>query len=221
MPGPLLLLGAPGVGKGTQAKILMDALRIPQISTGDLLRQNRKDHTPLGMMADELMQRGALVPDDLVNKMVAERLGHDDCGRGYILDGFPRTVAQADWLDAYLAEHKALPLVAIHINVPHDELLKRITGRRVSVSGAIYNIYTNPPTADGKCDVDGSPLQQRSDDTEVAFEKRMREFAEKTGPAIDHYRRQGRFSEVDGSASVEQVSHDIRAELLRQRSEAS
>src|ERR1700759_2965188 len=125
LPGPVLLLGAPGVGKGTQAKLLMDEFGIPQISTGDLLREHRRMHTPLGMMADELMSKGQLVPDDLVNQMVAARLNDKDTEHGYILDGFPRTLNQAEWLDTQLVAY-LLPVVAINITVPERVLLERI-----------------------------------------------------------------------------------------------
>ena len=213
-----MLLGAPGVGKGTQAKLLMAEFAIPQISTGDLLREHRRNHTELGMLADDLMKRGELVPDDLVNQMIAARLPDPDCGRGYILDGFPRTLTQAHWLDGYLGETEApYPVVAISIKVDHVELLRRITGRRISPTGRIYNIYTAPPRVPGICDVDGSKLTQRSDDTEAVFEQRMKTFYEQTEPVIDHYRRQGRFAEVDGSQPVEVVTGAIRAELQRLR----
>ena len=214
LPGPILLLGAPGVGKGTQAKALMAEFGIPQISTGDLLRQNRREHTELGNEADALMQRGELVPDDLVNSMVAGRLAAPDCARGYILDGFPRTLAQAAWLDKFLSNvQSASPVVAISIEVDHDDLLKRITGRRISASGRIYNIYSQPPRVPGKDDLDGSPLEQRNDDTEPVFEQRMRTFTEQTAPVIAHYRGQGRFAEVDGTQPIDQVTEAIRKEL--------
>jgi len=213
-PGPVLLIGPPGVGKGTQAKLLMAEFGIPQISTGDLLRQHRKDHTPLGLMADELMSQGKLVPDDLVNAMVAERLKQQDCMRGYILDGFPRTLAQATWLDQHLAESKAeYPVVVISLLVDRDDLLKRITGRRICPQGHIYNIYTQPPEVYGICDVDGSALEQRKDDTESVFESRMRVFDEETAPVIPHYRGQGRFTEVNGLQDVGDVTKAIRSAL--------
>lgn len=219
-PGPLLLLGAPGVGKGTQAKILMAEFGIPQISTGDLLRQHRRDHTPLGLMADELMKQGKLVPDDLVNEMVAVRLAEPDCTRGYILDGFPRTLAQSTWLDNFLAEtDSAHPVVVISITVPHDDLLQRITGRRLCPAGHIYNIYTQPPQVAGVCDIDGQALTQRNDDTDAAFEQRMKEFERLTAPVVPHYRAQGRFAEVDGRASVEEVTRAIRVQLELLRSQ--
>ena len=218
LPGPLLLLGAPGVGKGTQAKLLMEQFGIPQISTGDLLREHRKNHTDLGMAADAVMQRGELVSDNLVNEMVADRLTRPDCGRGFILDGFPRTLAQAAWVDRWLAQRSAsLPVIAVSLRVEHEELLKRITGRRISGSGRIYNIYTHPPLHEGIDDVDGSPLEQRSDDTEPVFEQRIRTFDEQTAPVIEHYRGLDRFAEVDGAGPVHDVTGKIVEALERFR----
>jgi adenylate kinase len=221
IPGPVLLIGPPGVGKGTQAKALMAECNIPQISTGDLLRDHRARHTALGMAADELMSKGQLVPDDLVCQMVATRLADPDCARGYVLDGFPRTLAQAAWLDKYLAEsNSACPVVVISLVVDQDELLKRITGRRICPQGHIYNIYSQPPRVPGVCDVDGSALQQRKDDTVEVFEERMRVFEEETAPVIPHYQSQGRFAQVDGLQDVASVTDEIRARLqeLRQAS---
>lgn len=217
LPGPVLLLGAPGVGKGTQAQLMMAEFGIPQISTGDLLRQHRKDMTPLGMLADGLMSQGKFVPDDLVNEMVAERLTQPDTQHGYILDGFPRTLPQAEWLDTKLVAYM-LPVVAVCIQVDRDVLLKRITGRRISANGAIYNIYTNPPKVEGICDIDGSPLEQRKDDTEEVFEERMKAFHQKTAAVIEYYRSHGgRFAEVEGDAPVEDVTKAIRKALLTLR----
>lgn len=218
LPGPLLLLGAPGVGKGTQAKLLMDEFSIPQISTGDLLREHRKNHTPLGMMADELMSKGQFVPDDLVNKMVAERLKEPDTEHGYILDGFPRTLNQAEWLDSQLVAYM-LPVVAIHIVVPEPVLLKRITGRvNCPVCGTIYNTYFEPPKRPSICDREGAALVQRKDDTEEVFYERMKAFEDKTAAVIEYYRSHGgRFAEVDGNLPVEQVTPEIRATLLKLR----
>ena len=181
-PGPLLLLGAPGVGKGTQAKRLMQMFGIPQISTGDILREQRALKTELGLLAGQLMSKGQLVPDEVVNSMVEARLVAEDCRNGYILDGFPRTKAQADWLDALLhSMGERLPVVAIHLKVDYDDLLRRITGRRISSSGRIYNVYTSPPRVPGIDDVDGSVLEQRKDDSESVFADRMKVFAEDTG----------------------------------------
>lgn len=217
LPGPVLLLGAPGVGKGTQAKLLMEEFNIPQISTGDLLREHRRNQTPLGMMADELMNRGQLVPDGLVNQMVEARLTEPDTEHGYILDGFPRTLNQAEWLDTKLVAY-LLPVVAINIIVPERVLLERITGRRISPAGRIYNIYTNPPKVEGFCDIDGSLLEQRKDDTVEVFHERMKGFEQKTSAVIEYYRSHGnRFAEVDGDRPVEEVTQGIRSTLLRLR----
>jgi adenylate kinase len=206
------------VGKGTQAKLLMAEFGIPQVSTGDLFRQHRREHTELGLIADKLMELGQLVPDDLVNKMVAVRLALPDCACGYILDGFPRTLAQANWLDGYLAEaNAALPVVVISLTADRDELLRRITGRRICPQGHIYNIYTQPPLVEGVCDVDGSPLEQRKDDTEEVFESRMKVFEEETAPVLPHYRSQGRFAEVNGLQDVETVTREVLAQLARLR----
>jgi adenylate kinase len=218
LPGPVLLLGAPGVGKGTQAKRLMEEFSIPQISTGDLLREHRKNHTALGVMADELMAKGQLVPDDLVNKMVAERFLQPDTEHGYILDGFPRTLNQAEWLDGQLVAYM-LPVVAVNIVVPEKQLLERITGRLMCpVCGTIYNIYSEPPKVAGVCDREGATLTQRADDTEEVFQERMKAFESKTAAVIEYYRSHGnRFAEVDGNLSVDEVTHSIRTTLLALR----
>jgi len=218
LPGPVLLLGAPGVGKGTQAQLLMAEFGIPQISTGDLLRAHRARHTKLGLLAEELMSQGQLVPDGLVNEMVADRLTEPDAQRGYILDGFPRTLNQATWLDAQLAaDPNTLPVVAISIVVEYEHLLRRITGRRISSTGRIYNTYSNPPAVSGICDEDGSVLVQRPDDSEAVFVERMKTFQSQTAPVIEHYRKQGRFEEIDGDHPVEQVTAAIEAALQRLR----
>jgi adenylate kinase len=218
LPGPVLLLGAPGVGKGTQAKRMVEEFGIPQISTGDLLREHRKNHTPLGMLADELMSKGKLVPDDLVNQMVSGRLAEPDTEHGYILDGFPRTLNQAEWLDRQLVAYM-LPVVAVTISVPEKELLERITGRLICpVCGTIYNVYSEPPKVSGVCDRDGATLTQRKDDTEPVFLERMKAFEEKTADVIEYYRSHGnRFAEVDGNLPVDEVTKAIRAALLTLR----
>jgi adenylate kinase len=196
----------------------MAAYGIPQISTGDLLRANIANGTQLGKAAKSLMDQGQLVPDDLVNQMVADRLTRPDTHRGYILDGFPRTINQAEWLDAQLArDSNTLPVVAISIVVGYDQLLHRITGRRISPAGRIYNIYSSPPAVAGICDVDGSTLVQRPDDSETVFSERMKTFTSQTAPVIEHYRRQGRFEEVDGAQSVERVTADIEEALVELR----
>jgi adenylate kinase len=235
-PGPILLLGAPGVGKGTQAKELVKLWGIPQISTGDLLRANVAQGTPLGKAAKEIMHRGELVPDSLVNEMVAVRMQEPDTAKGYILDGFPRTLAQAHWLDGRLAagapasdrspcttgcaatQTQCLPLVAVSIQVDYNQLLRRITGRRnCPVCQTIYNVYTKPPQRAGFCDIEGAALTQRADDTEKAFAERMRAYAAQTAPVIEHYRELGRFAEVNGDGPIAAVAAGIVAAVERLR----
>ena len=227
IPGPILLMGAPGVGKGTQAKRIMAAWEIPQISTGDLLRNHREIGTPLGKIAQQIMDSGQLVPDDLVNQMVADRLTHSDTVRGYLLDGYPRTLAQAEWLDGRLAgggraaNPSGLPLIAVSIQVSYTQLLRRITGRRnCPTCQRIYNVYLQPPKADMVCDVEGTPLVQRADDTEEVFHERMRTYTALTAPVVEHYRVSSRFVEVDGEQPADDVMAGIMAAVARLRSQA-
>jgi len=221
IPGPLLLMGAPGVGKGTQAKGIMAAWGIPHISTGDLLRDHRERGTALGAKATQLMDAGKLVPDDLVNQMVAERLERPDTVRGYILDGYPRTLAQAEWLDQRLvAIPEGLPLIAVSIQVSYTQLLRRITGRRnCPTCQRIYNVYLQPPKFDMVCDVEGTPLVQRADDVESVFHERMRTYAALTAPVVEHYRASSRFVEVDGEQPAGEVMAGIMAAVARLRSQ--
>ncbi len=220
-PGPILLLGAPGVGKGTQAKELVKLWGIPQISTGDLLRANVRNDTDLGKLAYEIMQRGELVPDSLVNEMVAVRLAEPDTLNGFILDGFPRTLPQAGWVDSRLASQPgALPVVAVSIKVDYTQLLRRITGRRnCPVCQTIYNIYLQPPKNEGVCDVEGASLVQRSDDTEPTFKGRMRTYDSLTAPVVEHYRALGRFAEVNGDQPIADVAAGIVSSVERLRAQ--
>jgi len=219
VPGPILLLGAPGVGKGTQAKELVKIWGIPQISTGDLLRGNVAQKTSLGQVAKEIMGRGELVPDSLVDEMVAVRLQQPDTANGYILDGFPRTLGQAGWLDGRLAANaKAMPVIAVSIHVDYNQLLRRITGRRnCPVCQTIYNVHMNPPKKDGFCDVEGAALVQRADDTEEVFKERMRAYEALTAPVVEHYRALGRFAEVDGDRPIAAIAAGIVAAVERMR----
>lgn len=219
VPGPILLLGAPGVGKGTQAKELVKLWSIPQISTGDLLRGNVAKGTSLGKAAREVMQRGDLVPDSLVNEMVAARLLEPDTARGYILDGFPRTLPQATWLDGRLtARTDGRPVVAVSLHVDYNQLLRRITGRRnCPVCQTIYNIYSNPPQRAGFCDIEGAALVQRADDTEKVFAERMRAYQAQTAPVIDHYRELGRFAEVAADGKISAIAARIVAAVEQLR----
>ncbi|HEV2964944.1 MAG TPA: adenylate kinase [Candidatus Angelobacter sp.] len=214
--GPIILLGAPGAGKGTQAKRIVERYGIPQISTGDILRDNRDRGTELGKKAAPIMGSGGLVPDDLVLAMVADRLNQPDCERGFILDGFPRTVAQAEWLDNFLASHtflgRKLPPVVISIQVEYNKLLQRLTGRRsCPVDGKIYNVYSHPPKQNGVCDFCGSQLIQREDDKEEVISERLKSYEKKTLPLVDYYRKQGRFHVLDGDLPAAQVTAEIFA----------
>ncbi len=220
-PGPILLLGAPGVGKGTQAKELVKLWGIPQISTGDLLRANVAQGTPLGKAAKEIMARGELVPDSLVEEMAEQRLHEPDTEKGYILDGFPRTLGQAAWLDGKLAA-ESLPVVAVSIHVDYNQLLRRITGRQnCPVCQTIYNVFVNPPRREGLCDVEGAGLVQRADDTEEVFKERMRAYEALTAPVVEHYRSLGRFAEVDGDRPIAEIAASIVATVERLREGSS
>jgi adenylate kinase len=209
--GPVILMGAPGAGKGTQAKAIGVRHGIPQISTGDILRDNVARSTELGQKADPLMKAGQLVPDELMLPMVEDRLRQADCNRGFILDGFPRTVRQAEWLDRYLASctfgGRPVAPVVINIKVGYNQLLQRLTGRRTCpVDGKIYNIYSQPPQKEGVCDSCGALLGQRKDDREEVISKRLQEYETQTLPLVDYYRRQGRLRELDGELPLEQVT---------------
>ncbi len=212
--GPIILLGAPGAGKGTQAKVIVDRYGIPQVSTGDLLRDHVSRGTELGKQARVAMESGNLVSDDLVCGMVAERLSRPDCARGFILDGFPRTVGQAKWLDNWLATQlfektglkKSSPVV-INIAVGYNLLLKRLTGRRTCPTcGRIYNIYFSPPRVDQLCDADGSKLSTRRDDCEEVISERLKAYERDTLPLIEYYRSKGQLIEVDGSRGMDEIS---------------
>ncbi len=223
-PGPILLLGAPGAGKGTQAKILMADWSIPQISTGDLLREMRKDPvksaSALGKQIRQVMDAGQLVSNDLVQAMVLERLKLPDTECGYVLDGFPRTLPQALWLDEQLAQQSGtLPVVAVNVQVSYTNLLRRLTGRRnCPTCGRIYNIYSHPPQNDTVCDVDGTALAQRADDSESVACERLRMHEALTAPVVTHYRALGRFAEVDGELPVAEVTRAVMDAIVRLRS---
>jgi adenylate kinase len=215
--GPVILLGPPGAGKGTQSKRVEQRYHIPQISTGDILRQNVKADTSLGRAAKEVMARGQLVPDELVNPMVAERVREPDCDHGFILDGFPRTAAQAGWLDAFLENEffdNSQPvnglLIVIQLTVDYNELLLRLTGRRTCPTcGTIYNVHLKPPKVDELCDKDGTKLIIRPDDREEVIRERLNAYAQMTQPVADYYQATGRLKSVDGDLPIDQVTAQI------------
>lgn len=202
-----ILLGPPGAGKGTQARRLSEALGIPQISTGDLFREHVGAESELGKLARTYLDKGLLVPDDVTVEMVRERLGRPDCADGALLDGFPRTVAQAEALDALLAERDGKLGLVVKIAVAPDVLIRRFSGRRMCRrSGHIYHVEYSPPKRPGVCDVDGSELVQRDDDRPETVEKRIRVYQEQTAPLETFYRRRGLLVEIDGEQSVDSVT---------------
>ncbi len=209
--GPIILLGPPGAGKGTQAKRIAARYGIPQISTGDLLRDNVARGTPLGRRAKETMGRGELVSDDLVNQMVDYRLQDEDCARGFILDGYPRTLGQAEWLEDFLEHHGVAghvcgrPLV-MSITVGYNELLHRLSGRlSCPTCGRIYNVHSQPPRADKLCDVDGSALITRPDDREEVIAERLKSYERQTLPLVEFYKQRGELLELHGARPAEEV----------------
>ncbi|NPA05836.1 MAG: adenylate kinase [Chloroflexi bacterium] len=213
----IVLLGPPGAGKGTQAKRLAEALGLPHISTGDIFRENLKNQTPLGQLAQQYMSRGELVPDEVTIAMVKDRLSRDDAQRGAILDGFPRTPAQAEALAKILAERGAR-LVVPYIRVPEEVLVERLSGRWVCrAHGHIFHEKYNPPKQPGVCDYDGSELYQREDDKPETVRRRIQVYEEQTAPLIDYYRQRGVLVEIDGNRPMDEVTqallHAVRAAM--------
>ena len=209
--GPVIFLGAPGAGKGTQAKKLIEMYGVPQISTGDILREHVAAGTSLGKQAKAIMDKGELVSDKLVCMMVETRLSQPDCDRGFILDGFPRTLEQAKWLDGVLAtktyEGRTIPPVVVDFEVSYNQLFKRLTGRRSCPScGRIYNVYFQPPRVPETCDIDGSKLATRIDDSEEAITVRLKSYEASTRPLADYYRQQGRLRVINGEQPAETVT---------------
>ena len=218
-PGQILLLGPPGVGKGTQAREMERLWGIPHISTGDLLRSNVTQGTPLGRVAQNFMRRGELVPDPLVCEIVLARLQEPDTFCGCIFDGFPRTLSQTLWPERRLAElGRASSIVAVNLRMARKHLLRRITGRRTCpVCRTVYNVYLSPPKCDGHCDSDGVALIQRTDDAEQVFEQRVRAYEMLTAPVVEHYRALGRFVSVDGNRPIGEIAAEIAGTIARLR----
>lgn len=206
----LILLGPPGVGKGTQAKLLIERFGIPQISTGDILRAAVKELTPMGVKAKGFMDSGALVPDEVVIGIVEERLAQEDCAKGFILDGFPRTVAQADALGQVLTGMGRCIDHVISLSVDKDELLKRLTGRRACAAcGAVFHVEFAPPATEGRCDACGGELFQREDDKEETILRRLAVYEEQTAPLIAYYEECGLLRSVNGLGTVEGIQAEI------------
>lgn len=210
----LILLGPPGAGKGTQAVTIAETYSIPHISTGDIFRQALKDQTALGMKAKEYMDKGQLVPDDIVIGIVQERLQQKDCEKGFLLDGFPRTTEQAKALDSILTE-KGTPVdFCINIEVPFEELIARLTGRRVCKNcGATYHAVFNKSSEEGKCDECGGELYQRADDAESTARERLEVYQRQTSPLIEYYQAEGTLVTINGLQSIDKVFNDIKDAL--------
>lgn len=201
-----ILLGPPGAGKGTQAVRLVEKYEIPHISTGDIFRKNIKEGTELGKKAQEYMNAGALVPDELVVDLVKDRLQQDDCKNGFLLDGFPRTIFQAEKLDEFLSESNQKMDIVINLKVEKEALIKRLTGRRVCKDcGASYHIVNIPPKKEGVCDICGGELIQRKDDNIETVENRINVYEDQTAPLIGYYKEAGSLVDFDGEASLDEV----------------
>lgn len=210
----IIFLGPPAAGKGTQAARLAAHLGIPRISTGDMLREAVTRGTPLGRKARPIMEAGELVPDDLLIAMIGERISQEDCARGFILDGFPRTLPQAEGLERL--EGDLSDYLVLDVDVPRDELLRRLSGRRVCPTcQATYHVIHNPPRSDARCDRDGTGLIQREDDKEVAVRRRLIEYDERTAPVLEYYRSRALLHRVDGNQSIDRVFADLRAIVER------
>ena len=214
----VIFLGPPGAGKGTQAKELAARYGVPHLSTGDMLREHIAKGTPLGVKARPVMERGELVPDSLVLKMVANRIEQADCAHGFVFDGFPRTVAQAQYLMILLRQNGYKPPMVVHFVIDPALLLRRITGRRMcKVGGEIYNIYERPPKSDLRCDNDGGELEQRPDDREEIVAQRLQAYEKQTAPLVAYYRRLGRLYDVDAAKSVDEVKQQVLDIVRRAR----
>jgi adenylate kinase len=206
----IIMLGAPGAGKGTQAKKLAAKYGIPHISTGDIFRANIKNGTELGKKAKVYMDQGLLVPDELVVDLVVDRFKESDCEKGYVLDGFPRTIPQAKALDEALSKNNDAVEFAIDVDVPDAKIISRMSGRRACVNcGATYHVETIPPKQEGICDVCGANLILRDDDQPETVEKRLQVYHEQTQPLIDYYQGKGILRSVDGTRDLEEVFNDI------------
>ena len=210
----LVFLGPPGAGKGTQAAVVSQALNIPHISTGDMFRKAMREGTPTGLKAKAYIDQGQLVPDSVTIEMVKERLSEDDCKNGYLLDGFPRTVFQAERFDAWLAARGESLSVVLDIQASNDILMERAVGRRLCPKcGKSFHVKYDPPKAEGICDNCGSELIQRADDRAETVSKRLQVYADQTSPLVEYYKGTGKLAEVEGSRTVPEIFEDICALL--------
>lgn len=218
MPTYIVLLGPPGAGKGTQAEVVSEKLGLVHISSGDIFRENLKNQTELGKLAQGYMNRGELVPDDVTIAMIGERLSRPDCEKGALLDGFPRTPAQADALADMLATLNGQVNSVPYISVPPEVLVERLSGRwTCRQEGHVYHATYNPPQMAGVCDVDGSELYQREDDQPATVENRIRVYMNQTSPLIEYYRRKGLLVEIDGMQPIEDVTRSLMAAIEKGR----
>lgn len=206
----IILLGPPGAGKGTQAAGIVEKYNIPHISTGDIFRKNIKEGTDLGKKAKGFIDQGLLVPDELTVGLVTDRISQADCANGFMLDGFPRNVAQAQHLDEYLKEVGISLSTVVNIEVDKDILVGRAVGRRIcKACGATYHVEFNPPKVDGVCDVCGGELYQRADDNEETVSKRIQVYLDETKPLVDYYSKEGIIANINGEQSIDKVFEDI------------
>ncbi|WP_026511463.1 MULTISPECIES: adenylate kinase [unclassified Butyrivibrio] len=206
----IIMLGAPGAGKGTQAKMIADKYKVPHISTGDIFRANIKNGTELGKKAKEYMDQGQLVPDELTVEILLDRVAQEDCKNGYVLDGFPRTIPQADVLDKELTKLGDKVDYAINVDVPDENIIRRMSGRRACLKcGATYHIEHIPPKTEGICDTCGSELVQRDDDKPETVKNRLNVYHEQTQPLIDYYTKKNILKTVDGTKDMQEVFNEI------------
>jgi adenylate kinase len=215
----LILLGPPGAGKGTQAERLQDDFPLAYVATGDILRAAVKEGTELGQEAKTYMDRGELVPDDVIIGVILDRLAESDTADGFLLDGFPRTAKQAEALDEALGQVDRRLSAALLIDVPEDDIVRRLSGRRICPNGHVYHVEHNPPKQEGRCDVDGEELRQREDDREETVRKRLEVYREQTSPLVDYYDERDILHRFDGTRSPTEVHDHLRATIQTLRME--
>jgi adenylate kinase len=210
----VIIFGPPGAGKGTQAARIIEAHPIPQVATGDIFRKNLREGTPLGLEAKGYMEAGKLVPDDLVSRIAAARLAEDDCAGGALLDGFPRSLPQASFLDAWLAERGHKVGLVVHLVVPDEVIVERMGGRRTCTNcGATYHVVVSPTAVEGVCDRCGSEVIQRADDNEATVRTRLATYHEQTSPIVEHYRSHGVVADIDGVGSIDAIGESVLAAI--------